>query len=129
MQREGLLTNGLHNTISSPPPRAAQRVSVLYQIEPSIPTRVQREGLLTNGLHTTISSPPPRATVLPTHGLPQQGLLCTVGVDLDPQEGSTRKGDVWSREPSFNETTYDHGRTKSPSFAPEDGAAHSLFTT
>ena len=34
------------------------------------------------------------ATLLPTHGLPQQGLLCTVGVDLDPQEGSTRKGDV-----------------------------------
>ena len=28
------------------------------------------------------------ATLLPTHGLPQQGLLCTVGVDLDPQEGS-----------------------------------------
>ena len=41
------------------------------------------------------------ATLLPTHGLPQQGLLCTVGVDLDPQECSTRRGDVWNREPDL----------------------------
>ena len=40
-------------------------------------------------------------TRLPTHGLPPQGLLCTVGVDLDPQECSTRRGDVWNREPDF----------------------------
>ena len=33
-------------------------------------------------------------TLLPTHGLPPQGLLCTAGVDLDPQECSTRIGDV-----------------------------------
>ena len=41
------------------------------------------------------------ATLLPTHGLPPQGLLCTVGVGLDPQECSTRRGDVWNREPDF----------------------------
>ena len=83
--------------------------------------------LLTPGITPPYHLHHREATLLPTHGLPQQGLLCTVGVDLDPQAGSTRKGDVWSREPSFH--THDHGRTKSPSFAPEDGAAHSLFKT
>ena len=73
------------------------RVSVLYQVEPSISHPIAAGGVLR--LLTTGFTPPYHlhhrgATLLPTHGLPQQGLLCTVGVDLDPQECSTRKGDV-----------------------------------